>query len=164
MAVSALVVALSVAAVAEDAGKMVRYWAAASRDLADEQWGFFARAVAGAPSGCFYNVILDNRYQYGDPFIVLLKGTADFGVWDVTGNGQRALDRFAPGLRFATAARGLPDKLDGCRLVWYDPAWLPKITDQEPGLARALAMPNVHVETVPLPRSGPVTGYIVQTP
>lgn len=123
-----LAIFLGGAAIAERPDKTFFQWATTSRAIADEQWGFFARAVgAPAPSSIRY-FIPDNNYGlFGDVFVILLKGASDFGTWEVSTNRQWIIDRYAPGLKFVTDLNPKIGSLDHARLVWFDAPWLAKI-------------------------------------
>jgi hypothetical protein len=162
-ATATLAVFLCGAAIAERPDKWIFYWATTSRAVADEQWGFFARAVsAPAPSGIRY-FIPDNNYQFCDVFVILLKGASDFLTWNISANGQWIIDRYAPGLKFVTDLNPNKVSLDHARLVWFDAPWLTKIPAHCPELAAAINKPGVTVHDVPLPASR-VIGHLAQMP
>jgi hypothetical protein len=112
----------------------------------------------------------DNRYQYGDVFIVMLKGASDFPSWNVTSNGQWIIDRYAPGLSFVSGADADPPP-DNSTLIWYKSSMLKNIPERYPRLAEAIAksqkssfaMSIPVSDSVPSPkivghRSAPVAG------
>jgi hypothetical protein len=99
--------------------------------------------------------IPDNRYHAQDLFIILLKGTADMGSWNISARGRPTLERFAPGLEYRTNQSDAPPNMPASNAVyiWNDTLGLPPVESFFPELRTALHRKGAKVREIDLKTS-----------
>ncbi len=165
-AVGALAAAFAALVLWEQPLAPVLRWARYDGQLQNNHWRFFAKATAQAPKGGTAYYIPDNRYQYGDAFIILLKGASDFPTWTISSNGQWIIDRYAPGLSFVSGCNADTTPASGSRAVWYEDGVLKPVPDCFPQLGAAIAGAQGSSLAMPIASAGAgpqpmVKGHIV---
>jgi hypothetical protein len=146
----------------------VRNLIVSSKTAGAEQWAFFDKARTQANGRRMFYFIPDNNYQYGDVFIVALKGTSDFPSWYMARTGPALLSRVDLNVTFVSEysfPSGWNEPVPGgSLLVWMDAPGLRRpVEDHYPFLTEARARPGAVDEVTDLPVSG-ATAHIVQLP
>ena len=132
-----------------------------SRARADEQWSFFHTAVeyAGNRPATYY--LPENNHQFGDLFIIALKGSSAFPTWALSKGGQVALNPFFPNLQFRFDG-SMPAPNDPATtpvVIWIDKIGAAPLSEQYPTLAQVLRG-HANSESVPMQHSGTI-GHII---
>ena len=127
------------------------YSITASKAQAEARWTAFHVTNEKAQGRRVIFFIPDNRYHAQDLFVVLLKGTADMGSWDVSARGRPTLERFAPGLEFRSTHSIAPPKEAGGKVyIWNDTPGLPPVESFFPELETALRQNGAKVQEIDL--------------
>jgi hypothetical protein len=138
-----------------------------SKLAGDEQWEFFEKVRVQADGRPIIYFIPDNNYQYGDVFIVVLKGSTDFPSWNMARTGRALLDRIGLNITFVSEyafPSGWNEPIpNGASLVWINSPSHRPVEDHYLALSDAKTKAGVKYEVTDLPRSA-ATGHVLRIP
>jgi hypothetical protein len=138
-----------------------------SKPVGNEQWEFFEKVRSQADGRPIIYFIPDNNYQYGDVFIVVLKGSADFPSWNMARTGPTVLQRVGLNITFVSEyafPTGWHQPIPGgALLVWINSAARRPVEQHYSLLTTAKARLGATYSVTDLPNSA-ATGHIVKLP
>jgi hypothetical protein len=138
-----------------------------SKTAGSEQWDFFEKVRKQAAGHPILYFVPNNNYQFGDVFIIALKGSTDFATWNMARTGPAILARIGVNMTFVSEhafPSGWNEPIpSGVLLVWLNAHWLRPVEDHYPLLSDAKTKAGVKYEVTDLP-SSVATGHVVQIP
>lgn len=107
-----------------------------SAPAAEKRWRLERELLDFAGNRPIVVVLPDNEYTYGGITEFLLKGTADFPSWVVSGNGRPTLEHYVPGMTFRSEyTHDLDSPYPAASVVfWVDHANMAPIALKSPQL------------------------------
>lgn len=147
---------------------LVRDAMLASAPISSEHWTFYERVRSLASGRPVLYFVPDNHFQYGDVFIILLKGSSAFPTWSMATDGKALLSRLGLEIAFISeynfALRWSGPVPERAVVVWFDSKTTASTVESRyPIISTLKAKDTVVVDVTNLPASQ-VLGHILNLP